>query len=112
VVSASILASLSIARKSRNALAHRGTHPKEADAHASYASAIALLEIAADGIAIPLRQLDLQDHALSDPFKPRDPIALNPTHWMAIPKLPGEAELEKLEAASRTKHPRRQPGKS
>lgn len=101
LVSDELLASLAVARKARNALAHRGVHPKEEDAQASYRSAITLLETATGGLEIPLRSLDLQDHALSDPFKPREPTVLNPTHWMEIPKLPGEAELERAEAALR-----------
>ena len=48
-----------------------------------------------------LLDLDLADHALSDPFEPVEPKEIKPTHWMEIPKLPGEHELELLEAERR-----------
>ncbi len=102
ILPADTLATLSVARKARNALAHRGKHPTETDAQAAYASALAILQIAAGDLPIPVRKLDLGVHALSDPFLPREPMQLDPTHWMEIPKLPGEAELERLEAAHRT----------
>jgi hypothetical protein len=102
IIPAETLATLAIARKARNALAHRGRHPTEADAQAAYASALAILQIAVDDLPIPLRMLDLSDHALSDPFRPRPPERLEPAYWMEIPKLPGEAELERQEAAHRT----------
>jgi hypothetical protein len=47
---------------------------------------------------IPLFDLDLSDHPVSDPFAPRK-LEGEPKYWMAIPKLPGEEELEKLEAS-------------
>ncbi len=90
---------LSVARRARNALSHIGKHPTESDARSAYSSALALLQLATASSAVPLALLDLADHTISDPFLPREPIELQPTHWMAIPKLPGEAELEKLEAA-------------
>lgn len=102
VIPADTLASLSAARKSRNALAHRGLHPTEADAQAAYVSALAILQTAAGNLSIPLQKLDLGDHVLSDPFLPKKPLPVEPTHWMEIPKLPGEAELERLEATHRT----------
>lgn len=102
IIPAKALATLSVARKARNALAHRGKHPAEADAQAAYASALAILQIAVENLPIPLRNLDLNDHATSDPFQAREPERLEPTHWMEIPKLPGEAELERLEAAHDT----------
>ena len=89
------LSSLSSARKARNALAHNGDHPNEADAQTAYTAALAILQIAAPNLPIPLQRLELRDHALSDPFLPREPQRLEPTHWMEIPKLPGEAELER-----------------
>jgi hypothetical protein len=38
---------------------------------------------------------------VSDPLLPREPVAIEPTHWLPIPKLPGEEDLERLEAAER-----------
>lgn len=93
---------LSTARKARNALAHRGTHPNESEAQSAYNSALALFSIATNDFDIPLQKLDLQNHVLSDPFKPQKPRRLNPMCWMEIPKLPGESELEKLEADRRS----------
>ena len=98
---ASVLSELALARKARNALAHRGHHPIEADSRSAYSSALSLLEIACPGVPIPLRGLDLMDHAVSDPFLPRELASIEPTHWMPIPKLPGEADLELIEAAAR-----------
>jgi hypothetical protein len=63
---------------------------------------LSLLEIACGDQVIPLKALDLADHTLSDPFIPREPVTLEPTHWLAIPKLPGEEELERLEAVERS----------
>jgi hypothetical protein len=105
IIPTDTLKTLSIARKARNALAHRGKHPTEEDAQAAYISAVAVLQIAAGHLPIPLRDLNLKDHALTDPFQPREPIKLDPTCWMEIPKLPGEAELERLEAAQLAVYP-------
>lgn len=99
VIGAETLGALSVARRARNALTHTGKHPTEADATPAYASALTLLQLATAGSTIPLKLLDLADHTISDPFLPLEPTGFQPTHWMAIPKLPGEAELEKLEAA-------------
>jgi hypothetical protein len=95
------LSALSLARRARNALAHGGKHPTERDAKSAYDSALAILRIAVDDLPIPLRQLNLENHALSDPFSPPKRMRSEPKYWMEIPKLPGEAELEKLEAAHR-----------
>ena len=100
-ISDSSLRDLSRARKARNDLSHRGTHPTEAAAYSAYRSALALLRGACGDAAIPLSGLNLADHSLSDPFKPRESRALNPRYWMAIPKLPGEVELEREEARAR-----------
>ena len=89
---------LSIARKARNALSHRGVHPDEIAAMASYRGVQELLQIALPNIKCPLFLLDLDDHALSDPFKPREQTKLDPQYWLPIPKLPGEEELEREEA--------------
>jgi len=92
------LSSLSCARKGRNALAHAGSHPSEMEARAAYTAALALLQIAAPDLPIPLKRLNLQDHSLSDPFLPREPQLIEPTLWSEIPRLPGEAEIQRLEA--------------
>ena len=101
VLSRETLVKLSEARKARNALAHSGKHPTADAAQAAYIAATELLHVAVPELPIPLLALDLADHALSDPFAPREATELNPTHWMEIPKLPGEAELERLEAKHR-----------
>ena len=92
---------LSVARKARNALAHKGKHPTDVAANAAYDAVTELLKIAAPEIPIPLLSLDISDHLLLDPFAPRELEMLNPTYWMEIPKLPGEAELERLEPDSK-----------
>ncbi|WP_230548647.1 hypothetical protein [Reyranella aquatilis] len=97
-----LLAALSTARRARNALAHRGSHPSEDAARAVYYSVIELLKIAASHTVLPLAQLDVQNHTLSDPFVPTGrTISGEPKYWMPIPKLPGEAELELLEGEAR-----------
>lgn len=101
VLPAPVLAELTVARRARNALAHRGQHPGETDSRSAYLSTLLLLEIACAQSPVPLRTLDLADHTLSDPFVPREQNPLEPTHWMPIPKLPGEEELERLEARER-----------
>jgi hypothetical protein len=106
VLSRDTLAKLSEARKARNALAHRGTHPTADAAQSAYAAATELLQVAVPDLPIPLLALDLADHSLSDPFAPPEETEIKPTRWMEIPKLPGELELERLEAephASRRK---------
>lgn len=96
------LAMLSEARKARNDLSHKGRHPSASAAKAAWGGVMSLLEIAVPDVSIPLLTLDLENHALSDPFEPRKPERLEPTHWMAIPKLPGEEEFERLQAAFRS----------
>jgi hypothetical protein len=100
IIGPEALGALAVARKARNALAHTGKHPTESDAKSAYSSALSLLELAA-ATNIPLINLDLGDHLISDPFLPQEPKSVEVSHWMAIPKLPGEAELEQLEAAIR-----------
>ena len=100
-----VLSELAIARRARNALAHRGQHPGEAESRSAYGSTLSLLQIACEALPIPLKDVDLTDHTISDPFVPRDPSPGEPTHWMPIPKLPGEAELERLEAFERSVEP-------
>jgi len=40
------------------------------------------------------QRIDIADHSLSDPFKPRDDRNIDPKYWMEIRKLPGGSELE------------------
>ena len=98
VLSREGLSKLFEARKARNALAHSGKHPTADAAQAAYTAATELLRVAVPELPIPLLALDLTDYALSDPFAPRKATEINPTYWMEIPKLPGEIELERLEA--------------
>ena len=98
VLSSEGLSKLFEARKARNALAHSGKHPTADAAQAAYTAATELLRVAVPELPIPLLALDLTDYALSDPFAPRKATEINPTYWMEIPKLPGEIELERLEA--------------
>lgn len=92
------LTALSKARKARNDLAHRGVHPSENDANACYAGMRSLLSVVLADETLPLLRLDLTNHALSDPFAPPKHGGIESEFWMAIPKLPGEEELEKAEA--------------
>lgn len=98
VIALNTAKALAVARKARNDLHHRGTHPTAADARAAYDGMTGLLIVALDGEHPPLVDLDLADHGLSDPFAPPGRLPGEPTHWMAIPKLPGEEELERAEA--------------
>jgi hypothetical protein len=94
-----ILKTLSKARKARNDLAHRGLHPAESDAEACYTGVCSLIRAVLAEDTLPLLKLNLADHALSDPFAPpKHRGRIEPEFWMAIPKLPGEEELEKAEA--------------
>ncbi len=101
VISREVLASLSKARKARNDLSHEGTHPTQSDALSAYDGVCGLLTVALKGERLPLFDLDLADHVLSDPFAPPSRMTFEPTHWMEIPKLPGELELEQAEATFR-----------
>jgi hypothetical protein len=92
---------LSGARKARNELSHVGLHPTMDDAYLAYQSVGRLLGICLPNQTVPLFNLDLSDHSLSDPFSPPDLKGIEPTHWMPIPKLPGEDELERSESATR-----------
>lgn len=94
------------ARKARNDLSHKGKHPSKSDGLCAYQGFLALLSIITNR-DIPLLNLNLEDHMVSDPFAPREPKELNPTHWMPIPKLPREEEIEKEEFEGRKtkRHP-------
>jgi hypothetical protein len=89
---------LSRARKARNDLSHQGTSPSEADAGSAYEGVCGLLSVALNGERPPLFEVDLSNHGISDPFAPPAALKGTPQFWMEIPKLPGEAELEKVEA--------------
>jgi hypothetical protein len=94
VIAPDTLRTLYVARRARNDLFHRGDHPTETAAIAGYDAVRSLLRIALQGAELPLFRLNLADHVLSDPFKPREREALDPKYWIPIPKLPGEQELE------------------
>ena len=98
VIDLDTIRALGKGRKARNDLHHSGQHPTSDDARAAYQGVAGLLMVALDGERPPLFDLDLADHALVDPFAPPQPLRGEPTHWMAIPKLPGEEELEGAEA--------------
>jgi hypothetical protein len=99
VIDLRALKALSKARKARNDLAHRGLHPSEEDANACYLGVCALMGMVLADNTLPLLNLDLANHGLSDPFAPpKHAGPIEPQFWMAIPKLPGEEELEKEEA--------------
>lgn len=91
---------LFISRKARNDLAHNGRHPSEQAAKSCFEALRGLMSVTLAERELPLFELDLAMHELSDPFRPGPDGIFNPQYWMEIPKLPGEAELEKEEAAS------------
>ena len=101
VLSHETFKNLSLARKARNELSHKGIHPTGIAAEAAFDAVKELLVVTVPDSPIPLLSLDISDHGLSDPFKPHEPEKIEPTHWMEIPKLPGEADLERLEANNR-----------
>lgn len=98
VLSHGVLEHLSNARKARNDLSHKGKHPPASAARSAYVATIDLLKIAAQSDSLPMLDIDLRNHQISDPFRPIEPEKIEPTYWMEIPKLPGELELERLEA--------------
>lgn len=101
ILSKETVKSLSSARKARNDLSHEGKHPTQADALSAYDGVCGLMTVALEGERPPLFALDLSDHLMSDPFDPPKRLTVEPTHWMEIPKLPGELELERAEAGHR-----------
>ena len=101
LLDADLYESLTVARKGRNRLAHDGKHPSKKNATAALNSVKTLLGIVLPNVDIPFIDLDLTDHTISDPFKATKRRSLSPKYWMEIKKLPGEAELEKLEAEAR-----------
>jgi hypothetical protein len=105
-IPAPTLISLTAARKARNDLAHDGKHPTGLAAKAALDGALNLLQLAVPDVSVPLLSLNLDDHALADPFERPEMEKLEPTHWMEIPKLPGEQELEQLAAQFHAWHAR------
>ncbi len=96
------LSALSAARKARNDLSHQGEPPSEAAATSSLQGVRNLIKVVLPDSSIPFLRMDLADHALSDPFKPREfSEPLKSKYWRAILKLPGEKELEREEAQAR-----------
>ena len=95
--------SLAKARKSRNQLSHDGRHPDEGDATAALFSVKGLFRILLPDLKIPFVDMDLKDHTITNPFKASEHRSLNPKYWMEIKKLPGEAELERLEVEAKRK---------
>ena len=94
---------LSKARKARNMLSHDGKHPDESQATAVLSSVKSLFGALLPDHDIPLLDMDLRNSEVSNPFVPRKGLEGQPKYWMEIKKLPGEAELEKLEAKAREK---------
>ncbi|MET4716138.1 hypothetical protein ABIF63_000241 [Bradyrhizobium japonicum] len=105
ILDSETLRSLSVARKARNALVHQGKHPAQSAAIACYQAALKLFHIALPATTIPLALLNLDDHSITDPFKPKEGRIGEPEFWMPIPKLPGESELEQAEADARSEAP-------
>ncbi len=101
---------LSVARKARNDLAHEGKPPTEHDAESAYMAVCGLISIVLGGEHLPLLDLNLPDYSFDDPFAQREPRKIEPKFWMAIPKLPGEEDLEKAETTLREKHRKTEPG--
>lgn len=94
----SLVSNLNRARKARNRLSHTGTPPGEEAATSALNSVREYLGIIVPNVDIPFAKINLADHGLSDPFRPMDRVPTEPKYWMEIKKLPGEAELEQLEA--------------
>jgi len=76
-----------IPEKARNDLAPGGKHPSQNDTNACYSGVRSLIRVVLND-TVPLLQLDLADHALSDPFMPKHTGPIEPEFWMEIPKLP------------------------
>ena len=93
---------LTKARKARNALSHQGKHPNSEIGHSALNAFKQMLSKALPDKTIPFNDMDVDNHFMSDPFKPREPqIISNPQYFMEIFKLPGELELEQMEAKIR-----------
>ena len=101
VFNSELYASLIGARKSRNLLTHDGEHPDKKGAADALFSVKRLLGIMLPEHSIPFLDMNLEDHTMSDPFEPRETRSLSPKYWMKIKKLPGEEEIERIEAELR-----------
>ena len=93
---------LSFARKARNKLSHDGTHPTSEIGYKTLNGLKQLIKVALPKQDIPFNDMDVDNHFLSDPFKPHVPKKIKPKYWMEIFKLPGELELEQTEAKIRS----------
>ena len=92
-----VLRSLCATRKSRNALVHQGSHPDSAAAVCAFASVKGLFIAASPGgMHIPLFELNLDDHAVSDPFR-KPPTISEAAYWHYIPMLPNEIDINREE---------------
>jgi hypothetical protein len=98
VLSSQVYSELSKARKARNKLSHSGVLPNQAAASSTLDAVKELFKICLGNICAPFISIDLSESSLSNPFEPRKKTGLQPKYWMEIFKLPGEEELEKLEA--------------
>ena len=98
---ADLLASLLAARKARNKLSHVGKSPDEEQAMAVLSSVKKLLRVLLPDSEIPFLEMDLRDNVMSNPFLLPETSQVQPEYWMEVKKLPGEAELEKLEGEAR-----------
>lgn len=94
VIDRDTLAALFAARQARNHLVHRGQAPDEKAAKAALVALQGLLEKAAFARPVPLFRVNLNDHALMEPFA-RAESKRKPTHFMTIPELPGEGEINR-----------------
>lgn len=101
ILSSATLKALFMARKTRNDLLHKGRHPQEEQTLAAYEAVEGLFQAALPNKEIPLFKIDIQRYSLRDPFQVPKREKIDPKFWMPIPKLPGEAELERYEAEQR-----------
>lgn len=92
---------LSIGRRARNNLSHRGSYPTEVEINHCYSGALDLFRATMPDVELPIYSLDLKEHAITDPFLPKEPSKIQPRYWMEIRKLPGEHEIEIEEAKQR-----------
>lgn len=93
------LRALAFIRKSRNELLHQGKDPDQETGMAALEAVRGLLTAAIGHSNLPRFSVSLADHMLSDPFQPVPKARiLDGQYWMAIPKLPGEEEIEREEA--------------
>ena len=65
--------------------------------------ALAVLQIAAPNLPIPLRELDLKDHLLSDPFRPTRTKITEANALDGNPEIAGRAGDRALRGAAPTR---------